>query len=130
MSDNPAELLIELSIEGGDTNELDELTRQLRRQVEELNIDAIEWVSAGTAPQGVKAAEISEFGQMVVTLAPTLIPSLFDLLKFWVGSKPAAPVKVTVKVGKKTAQIEYDPTKTSAKDLDALIKNLNKSLKK
>jgi hypothetical protein len=119
-----------LSVEGGDTNELDELTRQLRGQVAELNIDSIEWVSAGAAPQGVKAAEFSEFGQMVVTLAPALIPSLFDLLKFWVGSKPAAPVKVTVKVGKKTAQIEYDPTKTSAKDLDALIKNLNKSLKK
>jgi len=130
MSENLAEVFIELSIEGGDMNELDELTRQLRGQVEELNIDSIEQVSAGTAPAGTKAAELSEFGQMVVTLAPSLIPSLFDLLKSWIGRKPATPVKVTVKVGKKTAQIEYDPANTSAKDLDTLIKNLNKSLKK
>ena len=130
MSENPAEVIIELSLEGGDTNELDELTRQLRVQVEELNIDSVEQVSAGAAPQGTKSAELSEFGQMVVTIAPALIPSLFDLLKSWIGRKPATPVKVTVKVGKKTALIEYDPANTSAKDLDALIKNLNKSLKK
>jgi len=44
--------------------------------------------------------------------------------------KPSTPVKVKVRVGRKTAEIEYDPTRTSSKDLDALIKTLNKSLKK
>jgi hypothetical protein len=51
MSENPAELVIELSLEGGEPNELDELTRQLRTEVEELNIDSVEQVSAGVAPQ-------------------------------------------------------------------------------
>jgi len=130
MSEDSAELFIELSLEHGDNTELDELTRQLRMQVEELSVDSVKRVSAGAAPAGTKSAELSEFGQMVVTLAPAIIPSLFDLLKSWVERKPSTPVKVTVKVGKKTAQIEYDPTKTSQKDLDALIKNLGKSLKK
>lgn len=83
MSENSAELVIELSLEGGEPAGLDELTRQLRTEVEELNIDSVEQISVGLAPEGTK-----------------------------------------------TAQIEYDPTKTSAKNLEALMKSLNRSLKK
>jgi allophanate hydrolase subunit 1 len=52
------------------------------------------------------------------------------LLKSWVERKPSTPVKIRVKVGKRTAQIEYDPTRTSPKELEALIKALSKSVKK
>jgi len=130
MSENPAELLIELSLDGGDAAELDRLTRQLRAEVEELNIDSVEQVSAGMAPEGTKTADLAAIGQMAVTLAPTVIPPLFGLLKSWVERKPSTPVTIKVRVGKQTAQIEYDPTKTSAKDLELLIKTLNKSMKK
>src|SRR5215207_1014384 len=130
MSENAAELLIELSVEGGDAAELDELTRQLRSELEELNVDSIEQVSAGAAPPGTKAVDLAAIGQMAVTLAPAIVPPLFDLLKSWVDRKPSTPVKIRVKVGKRTAQIEYDPTKTSAQELEALIKALNKSVKK
>jgi hypothetical protein len=130
MSENSAELLIELSLDGGDAIELDELTRQLRAELNGLNVDSIKPVSAGVAPVGTKAADLAAIGQMAVTLAPTIVPPLFGLLKSWVERKPSTPVKVTVKVGRKTAQIEYDPTRTSAKDLELLIKTLNKSVKK
>ena len=130
MPESPAELFIELSLEGGDTSELDELTRQLREEVEELNVDSVEQVSAGAAPEGTKAVDFTMIGQMAVTLAPSIIPPLFDLLKSWVQRKPSTPVTVKVRVGRKIAQIEYDPTHTSAKDLEALVKALNKSVKK
>ena len=130
MSEDSAELIIEVSLDGNDAEELDELTRQLRAEVRELDVDSMESVVIGVAPQGTKSAELSALGQMVVTLAPAIIPPLFDLLKSWVERKPSTPVKVRVKIGKKTAQIEYDPTKTSAKDLEQLIKTLNKSVKK
>lgn len=130
MSENAAELLIELSLVGGDDVELDELTRQLRAEIAELDVDSIRRVSGGAAPSGTKAVDFAVIGQMAVSLAPTVVPPLFGLLKSWVERKPSTPVKVKVKVGSKTAEIEYDPTKTSAKDLDLLIKTLNKSLKK
>jgi hypothetical protein len=130
MPANPTELLIELSVDNGDPAELDELTRQLRAEVEELNIDSIDQVSAGVAPEGIKAVDFTVIGQMAVTLAPAIIPPLFDLLKSWVERKPSTPVKIKVKFGTRTAQIEYDPTKMSAKDLETLIKTLNKSIKK
>ena len=130
MSENTAEVLIEVLLEGGDLNELDDLTRQLQAEVKELNVDSVEQVSAGPAPEGTKALDFVAIGQMAVQLAPAVVPPLFDLLKSWVERKPSTPVKVKVKVGKRTAQIEYDPTRTSAKDLEALLKVLNRSIKK
>ncbi len=130
MSENVAEVLIELSLDGGDSVELDELTRQLSSEVQELDIESMHEISEGVAPAGTKGADLAAIGQMAISLAPSIIPPLFELLKSWVERKPSTPVKVTVKVGRKTAQIEYDPTKTSAKDLDVLIKTLHRSLKK
>ena len=130
MTEHTTDLLIELSLEGGDLAELDDLTRQLQTEVGELNIDSVQQVSTGVAPPGTKALDMAAIGQMAVTLAPAVIPPLFDLLKSWVERKPSTPVKIKVKVGKRTAQIEYDPTKTSPKELEALIKTLSKSVKK
>jgi hypothetical protein len=129
MSEPVTDLLIELSLEGGDAVELDELTRQLQSEVGELNVDSVEQVSTGIAPAGTKAVDMAAIGQMAVTLAPAVIPPLFDLLKSWIDRKPSTPVKIRVKVGKRTAQIEYDPTKTSPKELEALVKSLSKSVK-
>ena len=129
MSENHAELFIEVVLDGGDHTELDELTRQLKAEVQDLSVDSVEDVINGNAPDGTKALDITVIGQMAVTLAPTIIPPLFELLKSWVERKPSTPVKIKVKIGKRTAQIEYDPTKTTAKDLEVLVKTLGKSLK-
>ena len=129
MSEIPAELFIELELDGGNDAELDEFTRQLKTEVEELNVDAVEAVTVGSAPDGTKAVDMQVIGQMAVSLAPTIIPPLFELLKSWVERKPSTPVKIRVKVGKRSALIEYDPTKTSAQELEVLVKTLSRSLK-
>lgn len=130
MTENYQDVYVTLSVEDGDSAELDELTRELKQEIENLEVETVKPLSAGSLPRGAKSADWAVIGQMVVTLAPTVIPPFFDLLKSWVDRKPSTPVKVRIKVGKKTAQIEYDPTKTTAKDLDILIKSLSKSVKK
>ncbi len=124
------DLTIELSVEGGDAGELDDLTRELKMEIEALGVEAVKSVSAGSAPAGTKSADWAMIGQLAVTLAPSVIPPLIDLLKSWVERKPSTPVKIRLKAGKKTAQIEYDPTKTNAKDLELLVKSLTRSMKK
>jgi hypothetical protein len=126
MSENPAELFIEVVLDGGNEAELDELTRQLKMEVEDLSVDSVEAVTAGSAPEGTKGPELMALGQMAVTLAPAIIPPLFELMKSWVERKPSTPVKIRVKVGKRTALIEYDPTKTSAQELEVLVKTLTR----
>ena len=129
MTENLTKLFIELSVDGADNAELDELTNQLKTEIRDLNIDSVEKVFDGVPPEGTKALDSAAIGEMLVTLAPIVIPPLFDLLKSWVERKPSTPVKIKVKVGKRTAHIEYDPTKTSAKDLETLIKAIGKSIK-
>ncbi|MEP0804075.1 MAG: hypothetical protein HRF47_01185 [Chloroflexota bacterium] len=124
------DLKIELSVEGGDAEELDDLTRELKREIETLGVESVKSVSAGSVPAGTKSADWTMIGQLAVTLAPSVIPPLIDLLKSWVERKPSTPVKIRLKAGKKTAQIEYDPTKTNAKDLELLVKSLTRSMKK
>ena len=130
MSEIQTELTIEVSVGQGDINELDELSRQLRAEMEDLKVDSVDWVSEGAAPEGTKAVDSAAVGQMIVALAPTIIPPLFELLKSWVERKPSTPVKIKVKVGKRTAQIEYDPTKTSAEELEGLVRSLGRTVNK
>ena len=80
-------------------------------------------------PPHAPTENLSDSYELAVTLAPSVVAPLFELLKSWVERKPSTPVKVRVKVGRRTAEIEYDPTRTSAKDLEALIRTLNKSVK-
>jgi len=124
------ELLIFLSLEDGDQAELDELTRELKSEIGQLNVDSVDDVSQGEAPDGTKAIDWASIGNLAITLAPTIVPPLFELLKSWVERKPSTPVKIKIKVGNKTAQLEYDPTKTSAKELETLIKTLGRTVKK
>jgi hypothetical protein len=129
MSENSSTLIVEVSVEGGDPVELDELTRQLRAEVNELDVNSVEQVSAGQAPEGSKAVDMAALGQLAVTLTPSLVPPLFDLLKSWVERKPSTPVKITVKSGRKSTQIEYDPSCTSPKEVEELVKALSQSMK-
>ena len=130
MPEESTEVVISLSLDQSDTGELDDLARQLRSEIEALNVDSIEEVSLGEAPTGTKALDWVSVGQMAVTLAPTVVPPLFALAKSWVERKPSTPVKIRIKAGKKTAEIEYDPTRTTAAELEALVKTLGRSVKK
>ncbi len=124
-----AGLLVSVSLEDGDATELDELTRELRGEIEQLNVDSVDSVSMGSVPVGAKAAEWAALGSMAVTVAPAVIPQVFGVLKSWIDRKPTVPVKIRVKTTGGTAEMEYDPTKTSEADLEKLVKSLHKSLK-
>lgn len=124
------ELIISVSLNDDNQRELDELTHELRSEIEQLNVDSINKVFFGEAPEGTKTVDWISIGSISVTLAPTIIPPLFELLRSWIDRKPSTPVKIKVKVGKKTAQIEYDPINTSAEDLEALLKSLGKTIKR
>lgn len=125
------ELQISLLLEDGDQVELSNLTNQLKLEIEKLNIDSINDILAEDVPEGTKSVDWVSIGNFAVTLTPIIIPPLFDLLKSWINRRPSVPVKIKIKVGKnKTAQIEYDPTKTNAEELENLVKTLGKVIKK
>ena len=129
MSDQPTtQLAIHLDLGDANAEELDRLTRQLRDEIKELNVESAEMAKGGDAPAGTKSAELILFNQMVVTLAPTLIPQVVALIKGWTERRPTQSVKIKVAVGKKNVEAEFDPLTISANDVEKLIAKIAKAL--
>jgi hypothetical protein len=126
----PVELTLLLSSdEQMGLEELNELTRQLNDEILRLDVDAVEPVVSGPALEGTKGAEMAQVGQLLVTLAPSVVEPLFRLLKSWTVRRKSVPVKLKLKVGRRTADLEYDPATTTPAQINALIRGLNQTLK-
>lgn len=124
------QLAIHLDLGESNAEELDRLTRQLRDEIKELNVESAEMAKGGDAPAGTKSAELILFNQMIVTLAPTLIPQLVGLIKQWTERRPNKPVKIKVAIGKQKVEAEFDPLTISSDDMGKLITKITKSLDK
>jgi len=122
----PVELVIALTLDDGDDEEVQSLTASLRSQIKKLDVWSVENVSAGNAPAESKSVDLKALGEIAVTLAPIIIPPLFDLLRAWVAQKPSTPMKLTVVFGP-DKYIEYDPTHISPAELEKLVKSYQSS---
>jgi len=87
---------VRVDAEGADVEEIAELTRQLRRALLELDVDAAEPVPGGQAPPDTKAGEALALGGLMVSLAstPGLLASVVDATQSWVAGRGPRSVKL------------------------------------
>jgi hypothetical protein len=79
MKERPATLDIQVAVgPGDDAEEIAEATLQLRRELLDLDVDAVELPSAGEAPPGTRAVELAALGALAVT-----VPSHRCLVLWW-----------------------------------------------
>ena len=92
-----------------DDRELDRLTRQLRREILELDVEDVALVESEEAPAGAKGDAIA-LGALLVTAAASgsLFPGLFDLLKSWL-----------TRHGLRSVTLEIDGDKLEVKGISA-----------
>jgi hypothetical protein len=86
MSDQTTQLT--LNLDAGpdtDTEELAELTQQLRGELLELNVEAVDLARAGEAPERAKAGDPIAWGELLVTLAASggALVTLIGTLQSW-----------------------------------------------
>ena len=81
-----------------DAEELAELTRRLRAELLELDVDAVEPATAGPAPTGAKAVELLAIGGLVVRFAmrSEVLRSVVDATTAWLGRQQGRSVKLTL----------------------------------
>jgi hypothetical protein len=91
------ELELHLAVDDGDAEELESLTRQLRAQLEELDIDAVEPISGGPPPEGTKAVDWMIVGGLLVRLGPAALSAVVRTAQAWVDRD--ARRKVTIRSG-------------------------------
>jgi hypothetical protein len=83
---------------GYDAGELAELTRRLRDELLELDVEAVEPARGDAAPAGAKGVELLAIGGLVVRFMTkaTILRSVVDATVGWLGRQQARSVKLTL----------------------------------
>jgi hypothetical protein len=70
-----------------DAEELEQLTRQLRAELLELDVESVNLLKAGKAPERTKVVEPISWGTILLTLAASggVLTSLINLLQSWLN---------------------------------------------
>jgi hypothetical protein len=113
------QIRIDLQAADVDTAQLDELTRALREELLQLDVDDVTSVSAGPAPPGSKAVELAVIGSLIVTLKGTaeLAEKVMSVVRSWLNRGAAADADVEVTIGDHTIKLSG----ASKEQQDALV---------
>jgi hypothetical protein len=96
MEKQPATLGVQLAI-GPDTDaeEIAEATLQLRRELLDLDVEAVEQPRAGEPPPGTRAMELAALGVLVVTVAKSqLLVPVVAAIRSWLAGSPQRSIKL------------------------------------
>lgn len=116
MSERALDLTISLQDEVDD-EELDRLTRQLRDEIAELDVEAVGLAPGTELPPGAKGDPIT-IGSIVVALASAgVFTGLIELLKSWALRREARTITLKAKVGEREVELTYSPTETSPQEM-------------
>ncbi|MGW2718980.1 hypothetical protein [Streptomyces sp. NPDC001492] len=89
-----------LVLSGGeelDVEELDSLTRQLRKRLLELDVDDVRVERSDAAPPpGAKPGGLITVGALAVTLAPAVFRPALRVVETWLQNRPVRTVKIEV----------------------------------
>ncbi len=96
MSSQPTRLDIRLEPDhGDDADAVAEATLRLRRELLDLDVDAVDMPAADAAPPGSRGADAAVLGALVVTVAQSqLLPAVVDTVKSWLLASRQRSVKL------------------------------------
>ncbi len=96
MEERPATLGIQLAV-GADTDaeEVAEATLQLRRELLDLDVEAVEQPRAGQPPPGTRAVELAALGALAVTVTQSgLLSPVVAAVRAWLAGAPQRSIKL------------------------------------
>jgi hypothetical protein len=119
-----------LQIDAGefDPDRLDRITRQLRGELLDLEVESVDFVQRDNLPKGAKAAEAVTLGTLAVAVLPNFLPKLIEYLQSWTLRGEGRKVKVKTQVGDRSIELEYIPEAMSQQELKTLVETLTDAL--
>jgi hypothetical protein len=96
MEDQPTRLGIGVVVgPDADTEDVAEATLQLRRELLDLDVDAVELPRAGEPPPGTRAVDSAAISALVVTLAQSqLLTAVVAAVQSWLSRSPRRSIKL------------------------------------
>lgn len=78
--------------------EMEELTAAIRRELLQLDVQSVDRVSGGPAPEGAKGIELAALGALIVNLgkATPVLGQVIDVIQAWAARSPNRTVKLTL----------------------------------
>ena len=122
-------LELRLDRAGLDDEAVDELTRSLRRSIEEADLAGakVDRVAADL-PAGARGDAFT-LGALALAVAPVFVEQVLQLIRDWSARPGAKPVKVAVRVGDREISAEYDASRMTAEEVRAVADELRAALK-
>jgi len=107
-----------------DENRLDQLTRNLIRDLRDLGAESVEQAhSEEEIPMGAKGLEAILLGGLTLSAVPEFLPKLVEFLQTWIQRADTRTVKIKISNG---TEVEFTPKKRLTSDEVAeLVKKLN-----
>ena len=123
-----ARLELRLDRAGLDDEDVDELTRSLRHSIEEADfagtkVDRV----AGDLPAGARGDAFT-LGALALAVAPVLVEQVLQLVRDWSARPGAKPVKVAVRIGDREISAEYDASRMTVEEVQAVADKLRLAL--
>lgn len=117
---NAMNFVLEISSSDATVGELDELTRQLLRELQQTEVESVEMMRGELAPAGAKGDPVTT-GAIAIAVLPAVLPKIVETIQGWVlrGSNR------TVKFKGKGIEFEGSPD-----ELNKLLDKLDKGRKK
>jgi hypothetical protein len=113
------ELTLLLSEDGADAERLDAVTRTLRRELDELDVERVSSLRVGEAPEGSRAIEIAAVGALLVTLgnSASALGKVVGAIRDWLGRTPGPVRTVRLELGGDVLEL----SQASATEQDRLV---------
>jgi hypothetical protein len=78
-----------------DAEEVAETTLQLRHELLDLDVDAVELPSGGEAPPGSRGVELAALGALLVTVSQSqLLAPVIAAIRAWVDGRPQRSIRL------------------------------------
>jgi hypothetical protein len=103
---NTLQMTVQIALDESDAEELDALARQLAGELSDLDVESVELVRAGAAPEGTKSAEIITLGAVAVAVLPALLPKMVEFCQAWALRGQGRTVKFKGNVGGQDIEFE------------------------
>ncbi len=96
MEERPPMLGIKVAVEAdADADEVAEATLQLRRELLDLDVEAVEQARAGEPPPGTRAVELAALGALVVTVSQSqLLTPVVAAVRSWLAGSQQRSIKL------------------------------------
>jgi hypothetical protein len=106
-----------------DAEDIERLTRQLRAELSQLDLDSVSLVAGGPAPDGAKAVDPITMGAIVVAMSASggVFPSVIETVRDWLN-RHAARHRVSVTIDGDTIVLEKATAGQRQDLLDAYVR--------